>query len=164
MRSTVQPTPVIKKRGNPLIGCLSLTAGAFIFLIILAAIGANHSTTPEAARSSDHVESSGESDTNVAPVSKPHVVFKQSGSGIQTTERFAVSDDWDIRWAYDCSNFGNDGNFVVTIFKGNTMSDEAGVNELGSKQDGTEHLHGGAGERYLEINSECNWEVEAVSE
>ena len=30
------------------------------------------------------------------------------------------------------------------------------------KSDGTDHLHGGAGTPYLEVNSECQWTFEAI--
>ena len=60
------------------------------------------------------------------------------------------------------SNFGQSGNFQVFI-SGNSQSPEIGPNELNTTGDGTEHLHGGAGYGYLEMNSECNWSVKAIS-
>jgi hypothetical protein len=90
----------------------------------------------------------------------PTIVLSETGSGSQTTRKFPVSDDWDLRWAYNCDNIGMASNFQVYIDGG---SGEIGPNELAMKGDGTDHLHGGSGYRYLTINSGCNWTIEAVS-
>jgi hypothetical protein len=86
--------------------------------------------------------------------------FSYSGSGIHSTETFYVNSEWMLEWSYDCSNFGNEGNFIVTV-SGDT--DAVAVNQLGSGDSGIEYMHAG-GNVYLEINSECSWTVKAVNE
>jgi hypothetical protein len=90
--------------------------------------------------------------------SNRHVAFTESGDGLQTTKKFAVSDDWDLEWAYNCPDSGD---FRVVI---NGSPSELGVYEQGTRGNGTDHLHGGRGVRYLEIISgRCAWAVNAVS-
>lgn len=89
-------------------------------------------------------------------------VLNITGSGIHTTETFQVNDEWALAWSYDCSNFENSGNFIVNV-EGDGSGYDAGVNELGSSNSGTEYFHHG-GSVYLTINSECDWAVKAVNE
>jgi hypothetical protein len=65
--------------------------------------------------------------------------------------------------AYDCSNFGQRGNFSVTPVNGGVYVGEIAVNQLGEDGKGTEHYHGASGTRYIQISTVCNWVVEAVS-
>ena len=99
--------------------------------------------------------------TSSLPALADTVVYSGSGSGQHTTQRFSVGDDWDLKWSYNCENFGSAGNFQVYV--NGAPDPEMGVNELGMHGQGTEHFHGGAGKRYLEMNSECDWTVKAVS-
>lgn len=93
-------------------------------------------------------------------------LFSQSGSGAQTTSQFTVptsAKGWRINWAYNCSSFGSQGNFVVTVFQGTQMSfNDPGVNQLGVKGSGTEHNYD-TGAFHLGINSECAWTVNVVA-
>ena len=100
--------------------------------------------------------------TTKAPA-KP--IFQQSGSGTATTRTFtAPNSGWELQWAYNCSNFGTEGNFAVLIQqapgKGVMASlEDQGVNQLGTQGSGTEHYHYGGGGVYLTIDSECSWSV-----
>jgi hypothetical protein len=86
------------------------------------------------------------------------VLYSQTGTGTTTTRRFNAPDNWDLTWAYNCSNFGNSGNFQVYI----TGADQdTGVNQLGPGGQGVEHYHQG-GSIYLEVNSECAWQIRAT--
>ena len=79
-----------------------------------------------------------------------------SGSGAHSTQTFTVPTNWTLAWSYDCSTFGSSGNFVVNVQGASVL----GVNELGSGGSGTESYHSG-GTVWLEINSECSWQVKA---
>lgn len=93
-----------------------------------------------------------------APIKAPQTLLDLTGSGSKSTQKFTTSGDWDLNWTYDCSSFGDKGNFQVFIYTGDgTMSfQNTGVNQLGSKDSGTEHYHTG-GTYYLQVNSECSW-------
>jgi hypothetical protein len=90
------------------------------------------------------------------------VLLDMEGSGQQTTQLFTTSgSEWTIGWAYDCSNFGNRGNFIINIQKQDGSYFAGGVNELGMSGNRVEYLHQG-GTFYLSINSECNWHIRVV--
>ena len=95
-----------------------------------------------------------------APAS-PQVLLSISGSGSKTTEKFTAVSDWDLNWSYDCSNFGDQGNFQVFVYNGDgSMSfSNSGVNQLGKSGADVEHYHTG-GTFYLTVNSECGWKIE----
>jgi len=89
-------------------------------------------------------------------------VLDVSGSGIQKTQKFTTNGgEWQIRWHYDCSTFGQSGNFQVYLYDSSGMPNIV-VNELNTSGSGTDYEHSG-GTFYLEINSECDWHVQVVS-
>lgn len=83
-----------------------------------------------------------------------------SGSGSKSTQTFTVASSWQMKWSYDCSSFGDQGNFQVYVYtSGGSLSFEnAGVNQLGNGGSDIEYYHTG-GSYYLEVNSECNWHL-----
>jgi hypothetical protein len=93
---------------------------------------------------------------------KPHVVFETSGSGMKSTQRFTVPDEWALVWSYDCSNFGQSGNFMVDA-KGSESGLQPIANELGPRGHDISYLHSG-GSIYLEVNSECDWRVRVLTQ
>ena len=82
------------------------------------------------------------------------------GSGTKSTQTFTVGNSWQMNWSYDCSNFGDQGNFQVFIYTsdGSMSFDNAPVNEEGMSGSDTEYYHAG-GSYYIEVNSECNWKI-----
>ena len=86
-------------------------------------------------------------------------VLDISGSGTHSTEIFSVNDEWELDWSYDCSDYGNTGNFIVSI---EGADSDLSVNQLGSGDSGTENYHQG-GNIYLKIISECKWTVRAIN-
>lgn len=84
-----------------------------------------------------------------------------TGSGSKSTAKFTAAGDWDLNWSYNCSNFGQQGNFIVSIYEGDgTMSfSNSGVNQLGKSGADVEHYHN-AGTFYLTVNSECKWKIQ----
>lgn len=91
----------------------------------------------------------------------PRVLLVESGSGIKKTKPYHVTkDSYTIHYRFDCSNFGSQGNFAVTIYDG-TMLEDVAVNELAkSGKDTTQEY--GSGSHHLEINSECEWRVKVT--
>lgn len=93
----------------------------------------------------------------------PKVIFSLSGQGIQNTGQFQMPDSWLLEWSYDCSGFGNSGNFIVLEDGGQDFSG-ASVNELGAGGHGTTHVYGDSGPHYLSMNSECSWTIKGIAE
>jgi hypothetical protein len=93
---------------------------------------------------------------------KPAVIASFSGSGIENTARFTVTGDWTLKWSYDCSGFGDTGNFIVDEDGGGDFSG-ANVNELGPGGHGETHVYNDSGRHYLSMNSECSWTAKVVS-
>ena len=96
---------------------------------------------------------------------QPTTVLCISGSGTKSTQMFTVGDNWTLNWNYDCSNFGEQGNFQVSAYDSGNSSEEDAinpVNELGKSGSDTEYYHQ-AGTYYLQVNSECNWSLTAKS-
>ena len=94
-----------KKKGNPIVG--GVISIAVIYALFKGCNSIVNSKPTPIARSVSGGSSSDRQETNYEPPRHKHVVFKKSGTGISTTERFDVSDDWDLEWAYNCSNFSD---------------------------------------------------------
>jgi hypothetical protein len=163
------PAPGIQTAGQqkkPLgcwsIGCLTVVAIVIISAIIgaLAPSTTQHSAVVERPQSRGSSHAVHQIAAPPPPVHHAQVVADISGSGIKSTQRFNVPDDWDLYWTYDCSNFENHGNFIVMYYDSSGIPNEA-VNELGSGGSDVTHLHNG-GDIYLEVNSECDWHIKAV--
>jgi hypothetical protein len=88
-------------------------------------------------------------------------LLNTSGSGLKNTAPFAATGDHlAISYAYDCSGFGQSGNFIVNL--NNASGLVAGVaNELGAKGQSSSaaYFNGASGPYHLEIDSECSWNV-----
>jgi hypothetical protein len=107
-------------------------------------------------------------ESSAAPSSSPpslagKTVATFSGSGIENTAKFTVTDTWKLSYSFDCSSFGTTGNFIVSEDGGGDLSG-ASVNELGPGKSGSTYAYGDAGTHYLEINSECSWNVRVIDE
>lgn len=99
-----------------------------------------------------------------APAPQPTIIYTANGSGSKSTETFNVpSGNWDLRWHYDCSGFVfHTGNFQVFSHRNGSLSGDI-VNQLGPGRSDVEHFHDGHGSFFLQINSECDWNVVVVT-
>ncbi len=87
-------------------------------------------------------------------------VMNISGQGMKSTQSFTVNSEWQMVYNYNCSAAGGTGNFQVYIdTSGGNPADMSGPNELGASGSDTDYYHE-AGTYYLEINSECSWNVQ----
>jgi hypothetical protein len=86
-----------------------------------------------------------------------------SGSGIENTPKFTVTDTWKLSYSFDCSNFGSAGNFQVYEDGGNDFSGVS-VNDLAMSKTGSTYAYADGGTHYLEVNSECSWTVKVIDE
>jgi hypothetical protein len=93
------------------------------------------------------------------------VLFQQTGSGTASTPNFTTPTNWDIDWSYNCSNFGTQGNFAVTVEQAGTGTmasiEDLPINQLGESGSGVQSYHYG-GKLYLSVDSECDWTIKAV--
>jgi len=133
------------------IGCLLLGVAIVVTLIAIGAStqknGAISDPAPQAPAA--------------APTAIPHapaVLLTLKGHGIQRTDRFTVLGDWMIGYAYDCTSFGFDGNFIVTVYTGDGQLVDLAANALGRTGKGSQPEYR-PGTFYLEVNSECDWAV-----
>lgn len=97
---------------------------------------------------------------------KPTIVARFSGNGDQNTPPFTVPNDWHLSWWYSCTDFGSSGNFIVSEFNTDGSEDFNGaeVNELGNGEGPVAtYVYGDAGQHYLQISSECDWQVVVVT-
>jgi hypothetical protein len=109
--------------------------------------------------------------TQPAAASAPqkHVLIRFAGSGIKNSAPFNVgSGPLTVTYTFNCSSFGQSGNFQADLLYGNQASlnsdDDQIANDLA--------LHGGqtttvypqdAGKAYyLSVNSECSWRIKVV--
>ena len=141
----------IKKKGHGLrngaIGCLGLIV--LVVIISIAASG-NHSGGSNNPAASTPAAST-------APVALK-VLLDKSGTGINQTPKFTAGGDWEIDWSYDCTNFGSNGNFIITVYQGDGTLVGVAANQLGAKGSDVSNQHQ-SGTYYLEMNSECDWHV-----
>lgn len=92
----------------------------------------------------------------------PTTLLEFSGSGIKKSYVFTTRGAWRLDYAYDCSNFDDTGNFIVTLYDASDgeMQDVL-VNELDSGGSDSTPVYS-SGTFWLEVNSECGWTVQAV--
>lgn len=118
--------------------------------------------TGSKAESSDYKQAPSQSATSAAPAQTSQTLLALSGSGSKSTRTITVPSEWSITWRYDCSNFGDQGNFQVFVYNSDGSPASAnGINQLGSRGSDTENYHTG-GSIYLVINSECRWAIRVV--
>jgi hypothetical protein len=99
------------------------------------------------------------------PAAGPVVLATFNGSGTERTAQFTVpgSGNWELKWSYNCASAGGQGNFIVDE-DGDNNPNGVNVNELGNGSSGATHAYSDAGRHYLDVNSECNWTMSAVSQ
>jgi len=120
-----------------------------------------HQAEIEAAKEKYEAQST-PSPAQTPPAAAPDALLSLSGSGSKSTQVMDVPDEWSLSWSYDCSDFGNEGNFQVYVLNSDGSPAAAqGVNQLGNSGSDTEYFHQG-GKLYLEINSECNWTIQVL--
>jgi hypothetical protein len=103
-----------------------------------------------------------EAPSPVAQATPPHIVkvlFNKKGSGTNKTAIFQTPGEWQLYWSYNCSNFGFKGNFIVSVYDGGSRLVDVPVNDLGMSGSNVAYEHNLSGPYYLEINSECTWQV-----
>lgn len=150
------------------ISVLLLPISFLITIGIIAGVGgaanSSQSSHPAAADKQTivHSQSAKKAPSQPAPAPTPQILLDLSGSGTKQTQQFTAAGNWDLNWSYDCSNFGTQGNFGVTVYNkdGTPNFDNTPVNQLGASGSDVQHYYKG-GTFYLDIESECSWTVTA---
>jgi hypothetical protein len=152
----------IKKKGhfwrNGAIGCGGLIA---LLVIIGIAQGGSHSSSPSstaAVSPSNSATSAPTAKASTAPAAAK-VLLDKTGSGIGKTAIFTTPSEWEIDYSFDCANFGQSGNFSITVYDGASQLKDLPANQLALKGSDVAYEHNLSGPYYLEMNSECDWHV-----
>jgi len=120
-----------------------------ILFVVFVALGAMFNTIGNSGRQFSSQVRSSQPHHAASLASEPHVLLDVEGNGIKTTQRFEAPDEWALVWTYDCSNFENNGNFIINV-QGDV--DDLAANQLGSRGRDITYEHSG-GNVYLSINS-----------
>ncbi len=144
-------------------GCLAVV----VLIVIVAAVvsvasgggskagGSNDAENAPAARASSTGKPARE-----AAAPKPRAVLTDHGDGIKDTASFTVSGDWELKYSYDCSSFGQAGNFQVYE---DYPDGDILANALAKKGAAVTHEHDG-GKHWLKISSECDWKITVIDQ
>ena len=154
-----QPPPGSRHTARNVIAVI----GGVISLIIVISVAANSGKGTQTAGSPQAVPSAqGAAPASTAAaqaVAKTVATF--SGSGLTNTPQFTVTSTWKLEYSFDCSDFGQSGNFIV-------MEDGSfgamAVDALALHKAGTSYAYDDAGTHYLEVNTECAWTAKVIDE
>jgi hypothetical protein len=166
-RSAPKSWPGRRKILTALVG---FSAFWFIVAVTIVAVSGRHgpaaSTAAQAPEASPLAASSSPAARNSPAAAAPaaaRTVATFSGSGIENTPRFTVTATWKLIYSFNCSAFGYSGNFQVYEDGGSDFNGVS-VNDLAMSKSATTWAYGDAGTHYLQVNSECAWEMKVVDE
>jgi hypothetical protein len=158
-------------RRHPALTALGGIVALFVLTgIISAAAGGGNAAAPAAAsspvaRQSAATSAAAPAATHSAAAAQPkaHTVATFTGSGIEKTPQFTVTDTWKLVYSFSCADFGQSGNFQV-FEDGGADFGGVTVNDLALSKSSSTWAYSDGGTHYLEINSECAWKVKVVDE
>jgi hypothetical protein len=159
----VPPGYELKKKGhtgrNLGIGCAGIIGLFIVIGIAVSAANQGGSGTSSPAASDNNATASSPAAHKSSPVARqPQVLLDKTGNGINNTASFSASGAWEIDYSFDCTNFGQSGNFAITVKNSDGSYADLPVNSLATKGQDVSHESKG-GTYSLEINSECDWHV-----
>jgi hypothetical protein len=167
-----------KQRGRGL-KIVGLIAYGIVVLIIGIAIGsAGKPATSTAASTKSTTPSTTTQNTPTPTATTPaaaapanQVLIRFAGSGIKNSAPFSVGNGpLTITYRFDCSNFGQSGNFQADLEYGNQSSlnsdDQMIANDLAMQggQTTTVYPQDPGKDYYLSVNSECSWHLKVVGQ
>ncbi len=95
-----------------------------------------------------------------APADPPHVLANLSGNGIGNSTPFQIDGNHvTVDYSYDCSNFGDSGNFIGDLES--SADDQSFANEIGpsGSTETTAYPTDQGGIYHVSVDSECAWNV-----
>jgi hypothetical protein len=135
-------------------------AGTFSFIAGSASCGYNvivRAYSP--AANSTHNQTIESVSGTAATPAQPKTLLTLSGNGSQQTQPFTTTGNWTLTYTYDCSGFGQAGDFIADINNTDGSSNtDTGPNSQGMSGGSTDYYYD-TGQRYLTITSECDWTV-----
>jgi hypothetical protein len=87
----------------------------------------------------------------------PVVLYSKTGSGTGSSPTFTTGAEWQVQYTYDCTAFGQSGNFMV-----NSEDMQLTINQLGMTGADTDYVHNDPGSHSLSIDSECAWTIKVL--
>ena len=155
-------------------GCAAIVVGFVVVAGIAGAVSGGHGSGKTAARPAASADSAPSATVTVtatpthkapakpkaAPKPTSRTVLAMSGDGLKQTQTFTVTSDWAVHYSYNCSNFGQAGNFIVYE---DYPNGDVLTSELAKSGSDTTYEHDG-GKHSLEISSECSWSIRVVDE
>lgn len=155
-------TPAKKRRRWPWI------IGGLVVLIVIIATTTSHggssapgtssgATSPAATHAPVAPAPATSAPAPAAAPATPIVLYSKTGTGTGSTPTFTTSADWQVAYTYDCTAFGQSGNFMV-----NSDDYQLVINQLGNKGADTQYVHGDPGAHSLSIDSECAWTIQVL--
>jgi hypothetical protein len=160
-----QPPGPPQRRKHTGLKVMAGIGGGLVALIVIVAVassGKPTTTTPTTTTPAAAGQAAA-SPSHSAVTAKAVTVATFSGSGTQKTAQFAVTDNWKLAYSFDCSGFGQKGNFQVFEDGGGDLTGVI-INDLAMSKSATSWAYGDAGKHYLEVNSECSWKVTVIDE
>ena len=94
----------------------------------------------------------------VSSAPAPRPLLELTGRGFRTSQRFRTRAAWTITYRFDCTRYGAEGNFQVVVYAGGQLV-EVAINDVAWSGRGHAFERQTAAETYLQINSECDWQV-----
>lgn len=149
-------TPARKRRRWPWF------VGGLVVLIVIIATASSHGTTtstkttPAPAPTAVDSARAAAPTTTLAPAAAV-VLYSKTGTGTGSTPTFTTGAEWQVQYTYDCTAFGQSGNFMVT-----SDDYQLAINQLGTKGGDTDYVHNDPGSHSLSIDSECAWTIKVV--
>jgi hypothetical protein len=98
----------------------------------------------------------------------PKVLLNFSGSGIENSAPFTVGSQETVNYSFNCSSFGQSGNFAADLEYGNQASlnsdDQPIANQLAPSGQATTTVYpqDPGQQYYVSVDSECSWTVQVV--
>lgn len=94
---------------------------------------------------------------------QPQTLLDKSGNGIQTLPPVDINGPWTLKYSFDCTADGGTGNFIVNVNQadGSPNFYDNGPDALAASGSSSDYEPVG-GNLSLDINSECNWNVQIV--
>jgi hypothetical protein len=163
------PSPQQPKRKRHIVRNVLLgIVGLVVIIIVATAVSGGGKASPPAASNPGPVVTSAAaaSPAAAAPPAKPRVLLRFGGSGIRNSAPFDVgSGALTVHYTFDCSSFGQAGNFQADLVYGNQSSlsgdDQPVANALALSGSTTTTVYpqDPGKDYYLAVNSECSWKV-----
>lgn len=132
-----------------------------------ATVTVTRTATPRAAAAaSAQAAPTSPATSAAAPIPASSVLVSLSGNGIQNSAPFVVnSSSVTAHYTYNCSAFGESGNFIASIIGGSpsngTYDDETIANVIGTggSRTTTVYPQNQGSSYHLAVNSECSWSI-----